>query len=367
MLLLKKRLISELILLNDNKEKSYKKAQNKPRNLGLVVCRSVMCFLVIICHFWRNDTEVSNLQFLYWIREYAVSVFVFMSFFLTKRIYVLLDKKRFANRVLNLVWCQVMWSVVYFAFYKVYDLVMKTENVSLMDLFFQIVFGHSSKLNPTMWYHFDLIIISLGIYILMLYSKKHYKIVMVLIVTSAFFAQYSRINYSFFSRFRFEISYPMGRIAELIPVALFAFCAETWIRNSERIMEKHRIALQITILLAVILIFLFFPKIQKDDFGYAGIDNLVVSFLVFLWFYLMQIKSVRTAQLVSVLGNYTLGIYCMHRLVNRLLILVVKEVFAINFKTDTLVYCAVNYLCCYFICFVISRLNASKRVSMLIG
>lgn len=54
-------------------------------NWGMAVLRVIMCFMVVLCHYWDALNYQGILRFVSWMRVFAVSVFMLMSFVLVQK------------------------------------------------------------------------------------------------------------------------------------------------------------------------------------------------------------------------------------------------------------------------------------------
>lgn len=81
--------------------------KKRQANVGLNLLRMFMCFEVVLCHFWRDDTYSSLLKPFMTIRTYAVPVFMCMSFYLTKKVILSKNVGDIKKRLWRIVWPQV--------------------------------------------------------------------------------------------------------------------------------------------------------------------------------------------------------------------------------------------------------------------
>ena len=76
-------------------------------------------------------------------------------------------------------------------------------------------------------------------------------------------------------------------------------------------------------LLAVVVFILVFMPFSSVNysFGYAGIHLIIIGTITFMIFYFLPVSSLPSwsLRILKFVSNYTLGIYCAHRLVERLL------------------------------------------------
>ncbi len=193
-------------------------------NVGLSLLRAFMCFSVILCHFWGNfDTGWRG--WLSFFKGYAVPVFMLMSFFLTEKTLMSYDKKKIRKRLERLLIPFVLWPLVYWLVYNIVDLCKSGYGLgcSITDLLWQLFMGHSPKLNVLMWYQFDLIILSLLLAAIIYVFRKNYIHILCACMMAAWLLQYSGWNKLFFGGLRFEMTYPLGRLAEMFPYAACGF------------------------------------------------------------------------------------------------------------------------------------------------
>lgn len=85
-------------------------------NYGLALLRTLMCYEVVLCHFWVTEVPV-YLQPFSILRPYAVHVFMFMSFFLTQKSFMKKNKDYVVNRIWKLLLPQLVWNFIYFVIY----------------------------------------------------------------------------------------------------------------------------------------------------------------------------------------------------------------------------------------------------------
>lgn len=314
----------------------------KQNNWGLSLLRTYMCFLVILCHFWFPENPSGFSRILYHDRNYAVAVFMLLSFFLTHNTFAEHNRQKILHRFKRLLIPQIGWAVIYWCLYKIIDLICKTslEN-SISDMFWQIFSGHSPKLNPTMWYQVDLIWITVLFLVILLLFKKIHTTVFLLLAAFAIYLQYSGI-YLFLDRFRFEIKYPAGRLIEMIPIAVVGF-----LLSSGKIMQffsEHRLR-SITLSAFTIIMVTYF-NIFSDipGYGYQGIGIILCASAFVIAFYCLPLAHIPDVlkKILSFLTSHTLGIYCMHRMVGTLLLLFLPML-GINFPIKSLPGCILIY------------------------
>lgn len=329
-------------------------------NVGLAVLRAIMCFMVVLCHCWDATNAHGILKVFNLTQNFAVPVFILMSFILVQRSLVEHNKLKMQKRFERLLIPQIGWAIIYWVVYIVVDLLFSTGlNLSISDLIWQMFFGHSPKLNATMWYQVDLIYLTLLFLIVILIFKKNYIAVLSLLAALAIFIQYSGIN-MIFDSLRFELKFPIGRFFEILPVAVAGFLVAS--TNLLEKLKSHRV---ITAFLSVFTIFISYKYgvfSSVPGYGYQGIKMIVIAFSFVALFYVIPFEKIpqKATKIILQLTNYTMGIYCMHRMVSYILNTVIFDTPINNF-----VGCIVIYIICYIIAWIGTLLLGKTKLKAL--
>lgn len=313
-----------------------------------------MCFCVILCHCWTARVPGYLLP-LYMVKDYAVPVFMFISFYFQQKTFVSRDKVRITRRIEKLVLPQIIWALIYFAVFSWIDLITKSESkLKITSLFWQILTGHSPYLNPTMWFQIDLIIISILFFIIFNFSGEYRGVIIIICLSVlSFFLQYSGINYRCFGDMRYEVFCTLGRIAETFPAAAFGFISSKY---SFLELEKRNRGIYIFImhmLSGLILILAYYRVlVPAESFGYAGIWKVLFAYSITCLAFNFEYKDMfkNEGKVISFITSYTLGIYCIHRLVARIL-----SVF-LGVSEGKLYQCIIIYCASFMICWMLSKL-----------
>ncbi len=301
------------------------------RNINLDFLKVICAFLVIVEHFGSQCP-----YFIKGITPLAVPIFMILSFyFLIQKISTIDIEKRVFRILIPLIGWSVIYSILYLFILK--------RNITVYDFLWQSITGHSPKLNASMWFSSDLIALTLLIFILYKYFKKYFfKIIFCLFCLSYLF-EYSEINYMLFSDLRYELKYPLGRLTEMIPFMVVGIFLGKY-----DILKccKSRFILGWLILFLFTQECIFFPSIK--GFDYCGIKLILLAVLMILFFSSIPQKRI-FQKFVCVLGKNTMGIYCIHRLVEAFL----HPYFG---GTQNLFYCLLIFIISWLICFGISKI-----------
>jgi len=312
-------------------------------NIGFALLRMLMCFGVLLAHCW-NKKGYDSIFFLPFreIQVLAAPVFMFLSFYFSYKTFVSKDKDRFLKRMKRLLLPQIGWTFIYWILFQF------IENVPFSELLWQLFTGHSTVLNATMWFQIELIVITILFHLLfsMLDEKKAIS-VLYLLMFLCFILQFSKVNLFLFDDLRFELKYPLGRFAEMLPYAISGFFFSYYkIMNK---LKQHRLLAALVSLFLLPLPYLIdFPVVK--GFGYSGVTIFYLSILMIIFvemlpFDLLHPTIKKAAILIS---SYTPGIYCCHRLIFAFL-----SHFFPAFAFSSFAGCIFLYLICYIICLMI--------------
>lgn len=258
--------------------------------------------------------------------------------------------KKLSIRLLRLWIPQVTWAFIYWIIHQI----CKLESYNnWKDLGWQLLMGCSRNLNPPMWYQFDLILLTVLFAILfkIMFSKRIYFFFIIFIGCLVF--QYSGINYRLFSRYVYEVKYPLGRIVEMLPYA----CLGIGI-NELRIFEKiksNKIISQVVLIIFCVLGIVVDNICKPKGFGYQGLQWITLGSICVINLYICPFDkiSVKVKKVLVIISEYTLGIYCMHFGVGQIL----NGIFTkLNWETGTFVECILIYIICFVNAMIIAKI-----------
>lgn len=328
--------------MNDNDKESF--------NYGFSLLRMFMCFEVIFSHFFlSNESHKMSIILFSKLTGIAVPVFMFLSFFLSKNLFLEADKAEIKKRLYRIIYPQIVWTFIYFFILSAFQLFFnKNFGVNIKSFFWQMFTGHSKSMNTAMWFQIDLILLTvLFILIFRFIEIKKGTILLLFLSTLSLFFQYTGINFYIFDKTRWEIRYPFGRLSEMIPFATLGFiCA--YYNLFERLKQKRLLT---AILLIITSFFLLKYKIipSAKGFGYSASNNLILAFSITCFSYILPFERTnkKVKNIIKQLTSNTLGIYCMHLLVGKFLSMFFSK---FDFSTNNFSFCLTIYLSCYILC-----------------
>ena len=335
----------------------------KDYNIGLSVLRAIMCFEVVLFHCWDAENATGIMQIFRWLRTFAVPVFILMSFILVQKTLVEHNKEKIRNRFERLFIPQIGWAIIYLCAYKVLDVLFDCQlKVGIADLIWQILTG-TSQLNPTMWYQVALILLTLLFLLIILLFKRKYMVVLYLLGAVTIFTQYSGMN-MVFSNLRFELRYMIGFSLEMIPIAIAGF-AIAYNNILDELCKNKYLTVGFGIFtVGIVATYGVFTEVP--GYGYQGISMIVISFALVALFYAMPLLQL-PAPILAVIEKatrYTMGIYCMHRLIATILNVIVTKA-KINISINSFGICIFIYAICYLLSWLGTRICKKTRLRSL--
>lgn len=329
-------------------------------NMGICLLRMMACFLVIAANNWEINTPSSGaLGWLYYLRNYSVSIFMILAFCFCEKMIATSDTDRLLKRLVKLIVPLFAWAIIYWIFYKVLSEVLYPGyNISVKDLLWQMFTGNSIYLNSFMWFSAVLIVLTVLIFVIAFITNKFHNPILGLLAILCIYAEYAGLML-FLTRYKAEIAGSVGRLHEMFPLAVLGYMIAYF-----GLVEKSRKHWIITMLFAVVALWLIrrfgvFADPSVQTFGYAGIKMIVTALLLVFLFFAPPLeklpKFIRV--IIEWLTKYTLGIYCMQSLVATLLHYYISHRnIGIELETYTIFDCIRIYAVCYAICFLISRI-----------
>lgn len=328
---------------------------NKKINYGIAILKMLMCFEVILIHFWVGPVNKILVPFSM-MEGLAVPVFMFLSFYFTHNTFLTNDNQIIKKRIWRVVYPQIGWAVLYWSVFIILQIKVSL-NITIKDLLWQIVTGHSPQINPSMWFQTILIALTL-IYILIFrfVSDKKGILLIIFITILSLWIQYSGYNWMLFGSLRYELKYPLGRLFEMIPYAsLGFFVAHFDLFN--RLKKNRTLFLIIFGIMSIILFKLRLIVPSYPGFGYSFNNHLLHVFFIVGFAYLLPFEMIseKLKQIIHFITKYTLGVYCIHRLIAFLL----KYLLAfLGLQVTDFTFCILIYIIAFYTSFVMCRISS---------
>ena len=327
-------------------------------NLGISMLKMLACFLVIVSHIWGvNIVYTGPLGWIYFLREYAVPVFMILAFFFSQKMITQSDWDKIFKRIIKLIVPLFVWALIYWIFYKLLqEFLYPGYDLKVKDLFLQMFTGNSVYLNGTMWFQVNLIVLTLALALIVFVANKFHNELFALCAIVCIYLQYAG-TMLFIYKFKAEIAGSVGRLHEMIPMAVIGYFLAYY-----GLLEKSRKHWITTILVSLVSLWMIryytvIPKPDVQTFDYGGLRHIVLGLILIFMFYAPPLEKLPkfVHVIVEWLTKYTLGIYCMHRLVGTLLHYFISHR-TIDIETFTFFDCVLIYVISYVISFLIARI-----------
>lgn len=327
----------------------------KEFNYGFALLRVIMCFEVVLNHFWKEKATPPRILIPFGLMtSFAVSVFMFLSFFLMKNLFISECTKKKLIRIKRLAFPLFGWAIIYWFIYIILQFKINFD-IHFSDLLWQCFTGSSPKLNPPLWFHSILIIITVLFIFIFLCVKEEYGLFIVCLISLlCLVLEYSGINYGIFNSCRYELKWSIGRLIEMIPYATLGFLC-SYFMIFEKLRQKR--------LLSCILFFLFscfsfyYHTVKPAiGFGYEFDDRIIRAFFVvgFVYFIPFEKLPEKILKFIKFITKYTLGIYCMHWGIGK----IIDYLFTKNdLYVNSFVVCIIIYVICFCFSYLISKIR----------
>ncbi len=213
------------------------------------------------------------------------------------------------------------WGILYFIGYRVIDIILKSlgfeQGLSISynykDLFWQLIFGSDRYLCPQLWYQFDLIVITIVMWIVYRFFGKYSQHIVFTLSIVALWLQYSGLNYSLFGKYEYEVRYSTGRVMEVIPLAYIGL-AFVHYGIADKLKQYRYYCFIMCILGMLITAYGGLFTTPLEGFGYGGTFIIVYAVLAFMLFYLFPFEKlpVMLKTVLRFLSTYSFGVFCLH-------------------------------------------------------
>lgn len=329
------------------------KKANKPFHYGFALAKIFMCFEVVLCHFWYEQEYSILLQPFKEIGSSAVPVFALISFCLAAPAFLNPEPGLIRRRMLRLCRPHVIWALIYWVIYWLLGCAG-----GLDQLVWQIFTGHSERLNPTMWFQTVMIAISALLFLAGLRLKGRKMLVFTAALgAGALLLQYTGLNHAIFWGLRYELRYPLGRLIEVLPYAPLGL-----ILADQSILSRFRARPRAALSAACVMLAVSFIGVIPDPsgFGYGGLNLMLRATAIIMLVHLLPLNYApdRVKRLIRWASGYTMGVYCIHRMTERLMYFsgLSRVLSWIHIAGDSFAFSVIVYVLSFGLCVLIARI-----------
>lgn len=315
-------------------------------NAGIALLKLIMSFCVVLDHFW-NDTSCNALYLPFLLgRKIAAPIFMVIAFLYWPQ---QVGKEYLKRRIWRLAYLHVMWTIIYFLFYR----------ASITEFLLQLVFG--TTLNRSMWFQPVAILLTILLYYVCAQEqvdcpsqsfrgKYSDNSILIFMLVLAWLLQYTHINHWLWARVYYAmdqtdyVCVTMGRIVEFLPFAV----GGVLLRNNFKWLRKNKYFCVLVFIVSMIMLFILHDKYNyAPGFNYSGIEVLSAAvFTVAFFGTVLDVESLRKT--LFFIAKPTPGIYCAHRLIAH----IIKS--DISYRSESFGWCITLYGISWLVCFFIS-------------
>ena len=333
-------------------DKAVEKAKQDNYQYGIALLKVFMCFLVVCKHFWHSNEcgYFLGKELLLYSKAMVNAVFMILTFLFCEKGLSTNSVTWIQKRMERLIVPQIAWTFVYGLVLYLLYIVFRTDKIAPADIFWQLFLGHSEKVNPTMWFQVVLIWITvLFMGVIKVFPRIH-NYVLFLIGVAALLAEYSGVTL-FLKQYRYELQYPLGRFVEMIPLAVFGFMTSRYELLPR--LKKERFVTGILSIIIITIDYNWCCFSTTEGFGTTGVKPIIIGGCFVILAYCFPIENMpdRFKVLLSTISRFTMGIYCSHRLVAKLLHGLMSK-YNVPIEKGSIQECIViyviAYLCCWF-------------------
>ncbi len=326
-------------------------------NWGIAYLKIILSFFVVCCHFWiRESSDIVSLYFDQLIKL-AVPCFALITFFYYSNLVKIRDISMFKSRMIRLLIPYLGWPFIYFIVYlPAYKLIGSNsgEQLTFRDLGWQLLFGSSGKLNSVLWYLWDIIVISIIIFIIYYFLPERKALYCVICLNFvSIVLQYTQVNYFIFGTLPYASKYTLGRLAEVFPYSAIGII----IADSHIIENKNNMWKKIVLLTVFFVIIYTLPIFQpiSNGFGYEGGKRIVLSTILVICAIILpfNLKNERIMKAIKYVEKCGLGIYCTHLAVGSISEKIMDK---LDMSIPSIVHCILIWFFCLGACVLISRI-----------
>ena len=331
---------------------------NKKLNLGLEILRMIMSFWVILFHFYRPKNEFSiNII----IRHaFHVPTFIIMSFYFLYPNLSQRNLEKIKNRLERLMIPYIIYPLLNWIIQNLLYILYNDERLKIgfTKLLMQLLIGRG--LFAVLWFHFNLILITIGFYIISFLFKDNYLVILQILAFFAINITISNINYYYFVKYRDQIKFSVGYFAETIPLAVTGLTISSFdLINKIKYFRFRAITFSLAFLI-ILFKYNIFTKVK--GFGKQGFMYIIGSSLFFILFSLFPLDNFNkfAKMIIRHITNFTAGIYMLH-----IKIFEIFERRIDSIKKHTFLGCIIIYLLSYLTCLIFYSLFKRSKIKYL--
>lgn len=330
----------------------------KTINYGLQILRMLLSFWVVLNHLYKPKNEVLYNTIIQ--HRFHVPTFIIISFYFLYNSLIIRNMQKIKDRLLKLLIPYIIypsfWYIIFNYIYIYFDI--ESKKFSFKALITQIIIGRG--VYGVLWYHFNLIFLTIFSFIISFLFKEHFLFVLQLLAIFSYFIQFSNYNYKFFNKYNGMIKFSVGYLAETIPLAITGLTISSF--NMINKLKNIYVEIIINSTLFIFILFKYNIFIPIKGFGKQGLMYNIGGCLFFITFSLIPLDDLNKniLKFISFITNFSPGIYYLHKKVYFLL-----KNKIIYIKNHSFSGCLLIYLICYLISFIFYNIFKKTKLKYL--
>ena len=316
--------------------------KEKKINLGIQILRVIFSFHILVFHCINKKKYNYNIIKTI-ISDVSIDLgaFFIISFYYSYETFTSKNIIKIKQRLIRLLIPYIIWPLIIFITSNFIYLISRTKKYYINQklLYYQLLIGNG--INNVLWFQFNLIIISLLFINIIFLIQKRYLIYLGLM--GIFF-------YIFFRSCYFDLLFPPKTFLFFsirpIPIS-YIYLLSGFLLYKFRIvfLSQKYIKASISIIFVVLYYFDKYLYRKKEEF-----NVMKVALCIYLCMAFLNLPLSKNKNSILILTSYTGGIYNLHTTMRKII------EFLFNMKSQTLVICIINYLLCFIVCLIGSKL-----------
>ena len=328
------------------------KSETKQIYLGIEVLRMILSFLIVFVHCFKKKYAKSKLLIIpFYCLIFYVPTFFIISFYFSYKAFSSRNIIKIKERFLRILIPYIIWPIIFWLRFEImiYLKGIKDEN-KFKNLYYQMLIGDG--FHGVFWFQFNLIMFSLLFTIIIfLFKKKNLFIIQILGILMLIFNFGGYINV--FKKFKHPVNHSIKPIPSTLIYSIIGFFLGKLIILDK--LKKHRLK-TIIIFLPTIYIIRIYPDLFIIINNFKIIIIIYVIINLFFFFAILPFDKINNKMIVIIIKqitSYTGGVYYIHPEIRYIV------------KKKTFIGCMKNYLICYSICFIGSKLLKNYKLKYL--
>lgn len=314
-------------------------------NVGWALLKLWMCWEVVMVHAWNawsypGHATPPAMVLVRDFRDYAVPVFMLMTFFLAARHFAANDGEWLKRRFIRLCLPFAFWSVLAFVTWRLLSphfpafatdpsngafwkegCKSAPEPVAFKYLLLQAL-GTTRTLGSQMWFQAVLVILTGVFAVFFRFVKPRFVVAgLVALLVLGIMLDYSGLNFRLFESFRYEVRNPLGRIFPMMPYAAIGLMAGSRTPAVDGFLSRHRWTMAALGAAVTAFLLKYEVFVSPPGFFYRGLKMLTVALALTTLFRALPLERlpVIVRRVLVWASGYSMGVYFAHIYVGKLL------------------------------------------------